>query len=129
MVVMRCLIILLLLCSNAMAGSSTATMTVTVTVPEPNSTPLPKKEPRNIDVKDGKIVVNDSANQNLKVIENTTMDCCYCTKKYSNGSYIDEERNSYLFDRQTGTFAINRLNKDNRYAIRCPTSDWGKPKN
>jgi hypothetical protein len=112
-----------------MAGSATGTMTVTVTVPEPNAAPLPKKEPRNIDVKDGKIVVNDSSSQNLKVIENTTMDCCYCTKKFSNGSYIDEERNSYLFDRKTGTFAINNLNKINRYAIKCPGPDWGRPKN
>jgi len=57
------------------------------------------------------------------------MSCCYCTKKYSDGTYIDENRGAYLFDRKTGTFAINNLNKNNRYAIICPGPDWGKPNN
>jgi len=108
--------------SSTSAKTATGTMMVTVTV-DPNAVSIPRKEPI---MKDGKI---GNTNQNTKVMENTNIDCCYCTKKYSDGSYIDEERNSYLFDRQTGTFAINRLNKDNRYAIRCPTPDWGKPKN
>jgi len=31
-----------------------------------------------------------------------------------------------LFDRKTGTFAINNLNKITNHAIVCPGPDWGK---
>ena len=126
---MRLLVIIsfLLLSSDCFSKTATGTFDVTVTVPEPNTAPLPKKEPRDIELKDGKIIKKDLSDPTSTVIEKTDVSCCYCTRKHSDGNYIDENRNAYLFDRKTGTFAINNLNKITNHAIVCPGPNWGKP--
>jgi len=126
---MRLLVIIffLLLSSDCFSKTVTGSFKVTATVPEPGAAPTPKKEPRDTELKDGKIVKRDLSDTTLTVIEKTDMSCCHCTRKYSDGTYIDENHNAYLFDRKTGTFAINNLNKITNHAIVCPGPDWGKP--
>jgi len=127
---MRKLIVIcfLLLTFDCFSKIDTTTFDVKVTVPEPNTAPPPKKEPRDVELKDGKIIKKNLSDTTLTVIEKTDMSCCYCTKQYDNGTYIDENHTAYLFDRKTNTFAINNLNKDKGYAIVCPGIDWGKSK-
>jgi hypothetical protein len=122
------IVFFLLLSFECFSKTEKTTFNVTVTVPEPNTAPPPKKEPRDVELKDGKIIKKDLSDTTSTVIEKTDMSCCYCTKKYSDGTYIDENHTAYLFDRKTNTFAINNLNKDKGYAIACPDINWGKPK-
>jgi hypothetical protein len=66
------------------------------------------------------IVVENLPTQQAKVIQKADPNCCFCTQKYKDGTYIDEFKNSYLIDRNTNRPAINNLNRETKYVIFCP---------
>jgi hypothetical protein len=119
---MRKLIIIccLLLTFDCFSKIDTTTFDVKVIVRESNTVSSTEKNQETIK--------KNLSNTTSTVIEKQDMSCCYCTKQYDNGTYIDENHTAYLFDRKTNTFAINNLNKDKGYAIACPGIDWGKSK-
>ena len=121
-------LILILITNTAYSNQSSTSLTVTVRVIEnyekgkiinanylidDNKISLPNNEPIIITLEKDKITTTH-------IIRQLDYDCCYCTQKLSDGSYIDEEKNSYLMDKKTNKFVINHLNEKTNKVIFCP---------
>ena len=121
-------VIFILITNSAYSNSNTATMTVTVRVIEnydkgkiinanylinENEITLPNNQPIIISFEKDKTTTTH-------IIREINFDRYYCTQKFSDGSYIDELKNSYLMDKQTNKLAVNHLNQNTRKVIFCP---------
>ena len=105
------IILIIVVTTNAYGQSTTGTMNVSVQVKENNTVNIQRTND---------IVIGNLSTQQTKVIEKTDPNCCYCTQKYKDGTYIDEFKNSYLIDKNTNRPAINNSNKDTNRVIFCP---------
>ena len=104
-------IILFIIFTTNAYGQTTGTLSVTVQVKENNAINIQRTND---------IIIGNLSTQQAKVAEKTDANCCYCTQKYKDGTYIDEFKNSYLIDKSTNRPAINNSNKDTNRVIFCP---------
>ena len=121
-------LIFLLITNTAYSNQSSATMTVTVKVIEnyekvkiiktaylvdDNTITISNKTP---------LIFFDEKNniKNMYIIREVNSNNYFCSQKFSDGSYIDELKNSYLMDKKTNKFVINHLNEKTGKAIICP---------
>lgn len=114
--------------NSSYSNTSTTTMTVSVRVVENyeknkiiNANYLINEN--KITIPNDKPLVVSFEKDNTKVthiIREIDYNCCYCTQKYIDGTYIDEERNSYLFDKRTNKLAVNYSNQNTGKVIFCP---------
>jgi len=125
---------LTLITNSAYSNSNTATMTVTVRVIEnyekgkiinanylinENKIDLPNNQPIILSFEKDKTTTTH-------IIREINFDRYYCTQKFSDGSYIDELKNSYLMDKQTNKLAVNHLNQNTGKVIFCPKININK---
>lgn len=118
----------MLMSKSAYTNNTSATMTVTVKVIEnyekvkiiktaylvdDNTITISNKTP---------LIFFDEKNniKNMYIIREVNSNNYFCSQKFSDGSYIDELKNSYLMDKKTNKFVINHLNEKTRKAIICP---------
>jgi len=121
-------LIILFFIENAYGNNTSTTMTVTVKVIE--NYEKNKIINANYLINENKITITNNqpivlfseknGTTTTNIIREIDYNCCYCTQKYSDGTYIDEEKNSYLFDKRTNKIAINYLNQNTGKVIFCP---------
>ena len=124
----KVLLIFMLITKLTYANQSSTTMTVTVKVIEnyekgkiinanylinENKISLPNNSPIILSFEKDNTVITH-------IIRQINYDCCYCTQKFNDGSYIDEAKNSYLMDKTTKKLVINHLNENTGKVILCP---------
>lgn len=124
----KVLLIFMLITKLTYANQSSTTMTVTVKVIEnyekgkiinanylinENKISLPNNSPIILSFEKDNTVITH-------IIRQINYDCCYCTQKFNDGSYIDEAKNSYLMDKTTNKLVINHLNENTGKVILCP---------
>jgi len=107
----KIIVLVIVLTANVYGQTTTGTMNVSVQVKENNIVNIQRTND---------IVIGNLSTQQVKIIEKTDPNCCYCTQKYKDGTYIDEFKNSYLIDKSTNRPAINNSNKDTNRVIFCP---------
>lgn len=121
-------LIFLVITNNSYANQSSTTFTVTVKVVENyekvkiiNTAYLINDNTITISNKTPLIFFDEKNNiKNMYIIREVNSNNYFCSQKFSDGSYIDELKNSYLMDKKTNKFVINHLNENTGKAIICP---------
>ena len=130
----KILLIILFFIENTYGNENYTTMTVSVKVIENyeknkiiNANYLINENKINITNNQSVILFSEKNGTITKnIIREIDYNCCYCTQKYVDGTYIDEEKNSYLFDRRTNKIAINYSNQSTGKVIFCPKININK---
>lgn len=119
---------ILFICNISFADVSSNSLQVTVTVLENYDKPKIIKTNYVVNQNDHQTInftpiVFSTEKDGIKttfLIRETNVNRYYCSAKFNDGRYIDQEKNIYLMDKETNSLVLNHINDKNNKVLMCP---------